>query len=131
MKRLCCFIVTIALLAGAVLGGCAPAFDKSPDKYSGIKWVTPDYSFRFNPSDDCKGNYNFNGTKYNIQVKFDGSHVSVTDADKNKELFYGDWLYEDDKHLYIHSITVNTDDFEELKENYSEFYRLNQEKIGQ
>lgn len=130
MKKLICGLITALILTGVLLGGCAPAYDKSPDKYEGIKWVTNDYSFRFNPSDDCKGDYNYQGTKYNIRVEFDGSHVSVKDADKDKELFYGDWMYEDETHLYIHGIKYNTDDYKELKSDYSEFYTLHQEKLS-
>lgn len=129
MKKLICLVVAFIIALGVALCGCAPVFDKSPDQYSDIKWVTNDYSFRFNPSDDCKGNYNYNKNKYNIQVKFDGSHVSVNDTEKNKELFYGEWLYEDDDHLYIHGITYNTADYEALKNNFFEYYTLHKEKL--
>ena len=129
MKRIICVSLALVMLAGLLLSGCAPAYDKSPDKFEGVKWVTPDYSFRFNPSDDCKGNYTYNETKYMIQVKFDGSRFTVTDTGANKELFNGDWLYEDGEHLYVYNIAYNTADYEEFKTNYSEFYRLNQEKL--
>ena len=129
MKRIICAVAAAVVLVAAVFSGCAPAFDKSPDEYTDIKWVTNDYSFRFNPSDDCKGNYNFRETKYNIKAEFDGSHISVKDTENNNELFYGDWMYEDD-HLYVHGVTYNTKDYEEFKDNYSEFYTLHQEKLS-
>ena len=129
MKNILCVSLALVMLAGLLLSGCAPAYDKSPDKFEDVKWVTPDYSFRFNPSDDCKGNYTFNETKYTVQVKFDGSRFTVTDTGANKELFNGDWLYEDGDKLYVYNIAYNTADYEEFKTNYSEFYRLNQEKL--
>ena len=129
MKRILSAALAAVILLSLVLCGCAPAFDKTPAEYENVKWVTPDYSFRFNTADDCKGNFNYKDVKYNIQVKFDGSHVSVMDADKNKELFNGEWMYEDGDHLYIHTVMYNTADYEEFKTNYSEFYRLNQEKL--
>lgn len=129
MKRIIPVVIAALLLISVMFCGCAPAFDKSPDEYKDIKWVTNDYSFRINPSDDCKGNYNFQDTKYNIQAEFDGSHISVKDTDKNKELFYGEWIYDGD-HLYIHGISYNTSDYKEFEDNYSEFYSLHQEKIS-
>ena len=126
--RVIALISAMALLI-ASLYGCVPVAGTSPAQAENVKWVTPDYSFRFNTADDCKGNFNYKDVKYNIQVKFDGSHVSVMDADKNKELFNGEWMYEDGDHLYIHTVMYNTADYEEFKTNYSEFYRLNQEKL--
>lgn len=129
MKRIICITIAFLLVLGTVLAGCAPRYDKTPAEYEGVKWVTPDYSFRFNPTDDCKGNYTYNGTKYNIRVEFANSMFTVTDTDKDQELFNGDWAYEDGDHLFVYNISYNTDDYEELENDYSEFYRLNQEKI--
>lgn len=129
MKRILYAALAAVLLLSVILCGCAPPVDKTPDKYTDIKWVTPDYSFRFNPDDDCKGNFNFGDTKYNIQVKFEKSHVTVTDIDKDQKLFEGEWMYEDGNHLYIHSVKYNTEDYEEMKKNYSEFFRLHQESL--
>ena len=129
MKRILGLTLALVFLAILALGGCAPRADQSPDTYTDIRWVTPDYSFRFNPEDDCKGNYTFNGAKFDVKVKFDGAHVTVTDTAADKELFSGEWMYEDGNHLYIHSLHYNTDDYEELKKNYSGFYRLHQEAL--
>ena len=106
MKRILSAALAAVILLSLVLCGCAPAFDKTPAEYEKVKWVTPDYSFRFNTADDCKGNFNYKDVKYNIQV-----------------------MYEDGDHLYIHTVMYNTADYEEFKTNYSEFYRLNQEKL--
>lgn len=129
MKRLICLAVALVVAVGVVFSGCTPVYDKSPDQYSKIKWVSPDYSFRFNPSDDCKGNYNYKDTKYNIKVEFQNSALTVTDTDKNKQLFFADWTYEDGEKLYIYNITFNTKDYKELEDNYAEFVRLHQEKL--
>lgn len=129
MKKFACAALALITLLALILGGCAPAYDKSPAEYEGVRWVTPDYSFRFNPSDECRGNFTVNGTKYNIQVEFDGSSLSVIDTDKDKELFYGDWQYEDGDYLFVHTIVYNTEEYEELKNYYAEFFRLNQEKL--
>lgn len=129
MKRLICLAVALVVAVGVVFSGCTSVYDKSPDQYSKIKWVSPDYSFRFNPSDDCKGNYNYKDTKYNIKVEFQNSALTVTDTDKNKQLFFADWTYEDGEKLYIYNITFNTKDYKELEDNYAEFVRLHQEKL--
>lgn len=129
MKKLLSLIIALLMAVSVLLCGCTPVFDKSPDEYEGVKWVTPDYSFRFNPSNDCKGNFNYKETKYNIQATFDGSRITVTDTDKNQELFNGDWTYEDGDYLYVYNISYNTSAYEELKHNFSEFFRLNQEAL--
>lgn len=129
MKRLICLVLAALFIAGTVLAGCAPKFDKTPAEYEDIKWVTPDYSFRFNPSDDCKGNYNFKDKKYNIKVEFENSRFSVKDLDNDKELFYGDWSYEDKDYLFMSNIVFNKDDYEDFESNLNAFYRLNQEAL--
>ena len=129
MKKVICAAAAVLLTLCVVLGGCAPAYDKAPNEYEGVKWVTPDYSFRFNPSDDCKGNYNYKDTKYNIMVEFENSRFTVTDTDKDQELFYGDWKYEDGDYRFMYNIVYNTADYEDFESNFSEFYRLNQEAI--
>lgn len=128
MKRLICFSIAVIIALSVFMAGCTPMYEKSPDQYSKTRWITPDYSFRFTTSDGCKGTYKFGETKYNIKVKFDGSMVTVTETDKNKELFNGDWTYEENERLYIYNISFNTKDFKELKNNYAEFVSLNKEK---
>lgn len=113
-----------------MLVGCTPSSSKSPADFKDAKWVTSDYSFRFDPNNDCKGNYNYNDQKYNIQVKFSGNKIAVNDTDSDKELFNGEWMFEDGDYLYIHSIMYNTSDYEDFKTNYSEFYRLHKEKTA-
>lgn len=130
MKKLVCIALAVLFTLSLMLVGCTPSNGKSPADYKGVKWVTPDYSFRFDPENECKGNYNFNDKKYNIQVKFDGTKIYVNDTDSSKELFNGEWMYEDGEALYIHSIFFNTSDYEEFKNNYNEFYRLHQEKTA-
>ena len=113
-----------------MLVGCTPSSGKSPAEYEGVKWVTSDYSFRFNPEDECKGNYNYNDVKYNIKVEFSGTKISVKDTgNDDKELFNGEWMYEDGDYLYIHSINYNTSDYEAFEKNFHAFYRLHQEKL--
>lgn len=129
MKRIVCISIALILVLSAALTGCKPTYNKSPDQYSKVRWYAPDYSFRFTTSDDCKGTYKFGDNKYNIQVKFDGSFVYVTDTDKNKELFNADWTYEDDERLYIYNITYNTKDYKELKDNYAEYVTMSKEKV--
>ena len=129
MKRLICLTFAFLLVLGTVLAGCAQKYDKTPAEFENIKWVTPDYSFRFNPSDDCKGNYNYKDTKYNIKVEFESSRFSVKDLDKDKELFYGDWSYEDKDYLFMSNIVFNKDDYEDFESNLNAFYRLNQEAL--
>lgn len=129
MKKLICAALAVALLLGVALCGCAPIVGKSPDKYEGVRWVTPDYALRFTPDDDCKGSFTYNGTKYLIQMKFDGARFTAKDIDADKELFSGEWTYEDGDHLYLHSISYNKKDYEALEGNFAEFYRLHQEKL--
>lgn len=129
MKKIICLAVALVAALGVILTGCAPAYDKSPDQFSKIRWVAPDYSFRFNPSDDCKGNYNFNDKRYNIKVEFHNSSLSVKDTDQNKELFFADWKYEDGDKLFVYNITFNTKDYKDFETNYAEFVRLHQEKL--
>lgn len=130
MKKLICLLIAFLLVIGTVLCGCSPAFDKTPAEYEDVKWVTPDYSFRFNTADDCKGNYNFSDKKYSIQVEFDNTRIIVNDIDKGEELFSGLWSYEDKDYLFVYDIQYNTSEYEEFENNYSEFYRLHQEKLS-
>jgi len=127
--RVIALISAFALLL-ASLCGCVPVAGTSPAEVENVKWVTPDYSFRFNTADDCRGNYTYNGTKYNIQAAFEGGRITVTDLDKNQELFSGDWKYEDTDYLFVYNIVYNTADYGELENNFSEFYRLNQEALS-
>ena len=129
MKKLVCAAFAVVFLLSIAMCGCTPVPSKTPDKYEGVKWVTPDYSLRFNPDDDYKGNYTYNNVKYNIQVEFDGSRVTATDIDKDQKLFDGDWMFEEGEHLYIHGVKYNTSDYEELKGDFQEFFRLHKEKI--
>ena len=129
MKKLICIALAMMFALSLMLVGCTPASKKSPAEYEGVKWVTPDYSFRFNPEDECKGNYNYNDKKYNIKVEFSGTKISVKDTDTDKELFDGEWMYEDGDYLYIHSIKFNTSDYEEFEKSFHAFYRLHQEKL--
>lgn len=129
MKRVICISVAVIIALSALMVGCSPTYDKSPDQYSKVRWYTPDYSFRFTTSDDCKGTYKFGDKKYNVKVEFDGSWVTVTDIDKNKELFNGDWTYEENERLYIYNINFNTKDYKELEDNYAEHVTLNKEKV--
>lgn len=129
MKRIICILIALLIAVSVIFAGCTPVYDKTPDKYSKVRWYAPDYSFRFATSDGCKGTYKFGDTKYNVQVKFDGSFVTVTDTDKKKELFNGDWSYEDGERLYIYNISFNTKDYKELKKNYAEFVTLSKEKV--
>jgi hypothetical protein len=129
MKRILCVSIAILIVVSLLCAGCTPIYDKSPDQYGKVRWYVPDYSFRFTTSDNCKGTYKFGDTKYNIQVKFDGAFVTVTDTDKNKEIFNGDWTYEKEERLYIYNISYNTKDYKEFEKNFAEFYTLNKEKV--
>lgn len=127
MKKL--IAIALAVVIAAAFVGCTGTYDKSPDEYSKIRWITPDYSFCIKPDDDCKGFYKFNEKKYNIKAQFSGSNVSILDTDSKKELFNAQWSYEDNDKLYIYNILFNTKDYKELDENYAEFVRLNKEKL--
>lgn len=134
MKRTVALALAVILIFGVVICGCAPKYDKSPDQFEDIRWITNDYSFCIEPENDCAGFYNYNGKKYNIKVTFDSSRLSAVDTDNgDTELFYGDWTYEDDgggkDRLLIYNIVFNKDDYEELKGNYAEFASLKQEDI--
>ena len=128
MKKIICVSIVLLIALSSVFAGCSPTYDKSPDQYNNVTWYAPDYSFKFTTSDDCKGMYKFGDIKYNIKVSFDGSWVTATDTDKNKELFNADWTYNDENCLYIYNITFNTKDYKELKDNYAEYVTLNKEK---
>lgn len=133
MKKTVALALAVILCIGVVLYGCSPTYSKSPDEYEGIRWIAYDYSFSINPADECKGFYKYGDTKYNIQVTFESSRFTAVDTDKNTELFYGDWTYEDnvngDDNLYLYNITFNKDEYEELETNYAEFVTLKQETI--
>ncbi len=129
MKKTVSIAVTALVFVCVILSGCTGTYDKSPDQIKKARWVTPDYSFIINPTDDCKGSYKFGDTKYNIKVEFKNSNLTVFDTDnKNTELFSADWMYED-KDLYIYNISFNTKDYKDFKTNYSEFVTLKKEKI--
>ena len=134
MKKIIALLLALSLCAGILLCGCTPKAEKTPDKYEKIRWISYDYSFCINPSDDCKGYYKFGDKKYNIQVTFESTRVTAVDTDNSgKELFNGDWMYEknDDGEdtLFIHNISFNTKDYSDLKTNYAEFVTLRQEKL--
>ena len=134
MKKSIAMALAVILCLSVVLCGCAKKFDKSPDQFEGIRWITYDYSFSINPADDCKGFYKFGDTKYNIQVKFESSRFTAVDTDKSEaELFNGDWTYEKDnsgkEQLYLYNIKFNKDDYEAFEKNYAEFVTLKQEEI--
>ena len=134
MKKSIAMALAVILCLSVVLCGCAKKFDKSPDQFEGIRWITYDYSFCINPADDCKGYYKFGDTKYNIQVKFESSRFTEVDTDKSEaELFNGDWTYEKDnsgkEQLYLYNIKFNKDDYEAFEKNYAEFVTLKQEEI--
>ncbi len=129
MKRILCFTAAVLIAVSVLFAGCSPAYDKSPDQFTKIRWSAPDYSFIINPSDGCKGTYKFNDTKYNIKAEFDGSHIIVQDTDKNKELFFGEWMYDDEDRLYVYNLSFNTDDYKDLKSNFAEFVTLNREPL--
>lgn len=130
MKKVICISIAAIIVLCAVLSGCTTTTNaKSPASFTKVRWYAPDYSFRFTTSDGCRGTYKFENTKYNIQVKFDGSMVTVTDTDKNKELFNGDWSYEENERLYIYNITYNTKDYKAFETNYAEYVTLSKEKV--
>ena len=129
MKKIICVSLAFVIILSVMMTGCAPSYDKSPDQYTGIRWITPDYSFMINPKDSCKGFYKYNETKYNIKAEFQSTRMTVTHTDKNKELFFADWTYEEGEHLYVYNITFNSKDYKEFERNYAEFVRLNQEKL--
>lgn len=134
MKKSIAMALAVILCLSVVLCGCAKKFDKSPNQFEGIRWITYDYSFCVNPADDCKGYYKFGDTKYNIQVKFESSRFTAVDTDKSDaELFNGDWTYEKDSNgkeqLYLYNIKFNKDDYEAFEKNYAEFVTLKQEEI--
>ncbi len=129
MKKTVATVVAVLLCVCFVLSGCTGSYDKRPDQYKKIRWVSSDYSFRIYPEDGCTGMYKFNNKKYNIKVKFDKDTLTVYDTDnKNTELFNADWMYKD-KNLYIYGILFNTKKYKDLKTNYSEYVTLHTEKL--
>lgn len=128
MKRLISLAAAVVLLISA-LTGCTGTYDKSPDEYKNIRWITPDYSFSIYPSKDCTGTYKFNDKTYSIKIEFETSRLKARDTANSYEWFFvADWMYKNDD-LYIYNIQYNTKDYKELKENYSEFYTLGKEKL--
>lgn len=133
MKKTGALALAVIMLIGAVMCGCSPRYEKSPDRYEGIRWITYDYSFCINPADDCAGYYKFNDKKYNIKVTFESSRLTAVDTDNgDAELFNGDWMYEgedENERLYIYNISFNKEDYEEFENNFAEFASLKQEEI--
>lgn len=134
MKKAIALTIVAMLCVCAVLSGCTPSYDKTPDKYKKIRWITYDYSFCINPTDDCKGFYKFNDKKYSIKATFESSRLTAVDTDnKDTELFTADWMYETNdsgnQTLYIYNIMFNTKDYKELETNYSEHATLKMEKV--
>lgn len=134
MKKVIALAMAAVICVGVLLSGCTPMYDKSPDQYSKIRWITYDYSFKILPSDGCKGTYKFNDKTYNIKAEFESSRVKVVDTDnKNTELFNGDWTYEKNsdgaEQLYIYNISFNTKAYKELDTDYAEHVTLKQEML--
>lgn len=133
MKKSIALAVVLILCLSAVMCGCAPRYDTRPDKVEDARWITYDYSFCIDPTDDCKGYYKIGDKKYNIQAKFEDNWLTVTDTDTDKELFNADWMYEKNdngnEELYIYNIKFNKDDYEELENHLAEYVNLKKEKI--
>lgn len=128
MKRTVVIAIAALMCVCFVLSGCTGTYEKSPDQYKKVRWITPDYSFSIYPDNDCKGIYKFNGKKYNIKVKFQSGVAYVYDTDNNnKELFNGDWMY-DKGYLHIYGIMFNKKDYKDFKTNYAEYVDLQKEK---
>jgi hypothetical protein len=114
----------------AMFTGCSPSYNKTPDKYKNMRWIAPDYSFMINPTDNCKGYYKYNDKKYNIRAIFENTYISIVDTDnKDTEMFFANWSYDKDEHLYIYNISFRADNYKELKDNFAEFVTLNQEAL--
>ena len=129
MRRIICAWLIVACL-GALLVGCTGVPDKRPDEYSGIRWISPDYSIRFTPDDGCKGSYYFNDKKYNLRFEFDSTSVNAYDTDNNDAcLFYASWTYEENERLYLYNISFDKEKYKEMKNNYMEFITLKQESL--
>lgn len=129
MKKAVVLAVAVLMCACFMFSGCAGNYDKSPDQYKNVRWITPDYSFSIYTNNDCKGVYKFNNKKYNIKAKFVSSAVYIYDTDnKNAELFNADWMYQDGQ-LHIYGINFNTKKYKEFKTNYAEFVDLQKEKV--
>lgn len=130
MKKLLCIIISVVMCMGIMLSGCTGTYDKAPDEYKNIRWITPDYSFSIIPSKDCTGKYTFNNTTYDIKAEFSSlNEVTIYDqGKKDSVLFSGLWKYED-KNLYIYDIIYNTDDYKEFKNCYNEYVTLDREKL--
>lgn len=134
MKKSIALAIALILCLSAVMCGCTPRYDTSPDMVEGVRWITYDYSFCINPADDCTGYYKYSEKKYNIRADFETNWLTVVDiGNGDTELFTGDWMYEKDTNgkdqLYIYNIRFNKDDYEELENNYAEFVTLKQEEI--
>lgn len=134
MKKAIALAIVAVLVVCAVFSGCTPSYDKTPDKYDKIRWITYDYSFCINPTDSCKGFYKFNDKKYNIKVTFESSRLTAVDTDnKDTELFTADWMYETNdsgnQTLYIYNIMFNSKDYKVFESNYAEHATLKMEKI--
>ena len=136
MKKSIALAIALILCLSAVMCGCTPRYDTSPDMVEGIRWITYDYSFCIKPAEDCTGFYKYNDKKYDIKVTFEGSRLTAVDTgNSNKELFNADWIYENSdtgkQLLYIYNIKFNKDDYEEFKSNFAEYVNLKQEKLEQ
>lgn len=134
MRRTMAFAAAVAVCICALICGCTPKVDKSPDQYEGIRWISYDYSFCIQPENNCEGYYRFGDKKYNIRVTFDSFRLTAADTDNSdRELFSGDWMYEKNEDgietLYIYNIDFNKEDYEEFKTNYAEFVTLKQELL--
>ncbi|MBQ5398998.1 MAG: hypothetical protein IIU14_06155 [Ruminococcus sp.] len=134
MKKAVAILAAVIVCLCALFSGCTPTYDKSPDQYSKIRWITYDYSFCIKPDDGCKGFYKFNDKKYNIQVTFDSSRLTAADIDnKNAELFTADWMYDKNdagsEILYVYNIMFNKKDYKEFENNFAEHASLKKEKV--
>ena len=130
MKRVICITLSLILCISALLTGCVQNVGERPDSFTGVRWISPDYSMRFTPEDDCKGSIYINEVKYNIQLEFESNWLTVYDTGKNNnKLFTADWMYEENERLYIYNISFNKDDYSELKGILIEFITLRKEKL--
>ncbi len=129
MKKTVVIAIAALMCLSFILSGCKSNYDKSPDQYKKIRWITSDYAFKIYPDNGCKGTYKFNDKKYNIQAKFVSDAITVYDTDKkNTELFNGNWMYEKGE-LVVYAVTFNSKDYKEFETNYGDYVKLHKEKV--
>lgn len=130
MKRLVCAVIAVVMTL-CLFTGCTKIgnTEKAPSEIKNTKWVTYDCKFSFKTNDNCKGFFAFDKTEFDVAVSFDNDYVTVTDINKDKVLWDGQWKYEEDNKVYIYNVSYNTKDYPELETDYMEFYTLKMEKI--